>query len=137
MDDLLERLQRRGWRLTAQRRAVVEALNGENVHRTAEEVLERAHRLRPDVSRATVYNTLSELVAMGEVAEVAPVGRSTRYDPNAAHPHHHLLCVDCGDLVDVHVDLSDDLRPDNEALGGFEVTRVELVFSGSCSSCRG
>ncbi len=41
---LLERLRRRGWRLTAQRRVVAEALAGEHVHLTAEEVYERAAR---------------------------------------------------------------------------------------------
>ena len=135
MNDLLDRLRARGWRLTTQRRVVAEALNGENVHLTADDVHERAARILPDVSRATVYNTLNELVAMGEIAEVVPDGRSSRYDPNVVHPHHHLHCTECGRLDDVEVADIPRLVPDAEA-SGFAVAAVDVVFRGTCVRCR-
>ena len=67
---LLERLRAVGWRLTPQRRVIAEAMGGDHVHLTAEEVLERARGRLPEVSLATVYNTLNELVSMGEVQQV-------------------------------------------------------------------
>ena len=67
---LLERLRTRGWRVTPQRRAVAEVLTGDHVHLTADEVHERARARLPEVSLATVYNTLGELVDMGEVLEI-------------------------------------------------------------------
>ncbi|MFE2439439.1 Fur family transcriptional regulator, partial [Streptomyces sp. NPDC059409] len=75
MSDLLERLRERGWRLTAQRRVVAEVLDGDHVHLTADEVHARAARRLPEISRATVYNTLRELVHRAEVLEVSTVGR--------------------------------------------------------------
>ena len=128
MADLIERLRDRGWRMTAQRRAVAQALAGPNVHLTADEVLDRARAVVPETSRATVYNTLNELVEMGELGEVAPDGRSKRYDPNVVDSHHHLLCTECGSLQDVA-----DLVPDPAALAGsvsdFEITGVQIVFT--------
>jgi Fe2+ or Zn2+ uptake regulation protein len=70
---LPDRLQARGWRITPQRRAVLRALDGEHVH------------LVPEVSLATVYNTLNELVAMGEISEIrladGPPGTTPRWGP--------------------------------------------------------
>ena len=135
MNDLLDRLRARRWRLTAQRRVVAQALEGDNVHLTADEVLVRARELLPEISRATVYNTLNDLVLLGEVAEVADEGRSKRYDPNGAHPHQHLLCTVCGRLDDVVVDL-DACVPHPGDLGEFLIDEVDVVFRGRCLACR-
>ncbi|WP_344526244.1 Fur family transcriptional regulator [Streptomyces albiaxialis] len=136
MSDLLERLRARGWRMTAQRRVVAEVLAGEHVHLAADEVLERASALLPEISRTTVYNTLGELVALGEVTEVSTIGRAKLYDPNAHRPHHHLVCTDCGTIRDVHPD--GDLPaglPESERFG-FTVHAVEVTFRGRCADCR-
>ncbi|WP_175408145.1 Fur family transcriptional regulator [Streptomyces sp. TRM64462] len=135
MSNLLERLRRRGWRMTAQRRVVAEVLDGEHIHLTADEVLTRATARLPEISRATVYNTLGELVALGEVIEVSSVGRAKRYDPNAHHAHQHLVCSGCGAVRDVHPG-GDPLAalPDSERYG-FAVTGAEVTYRGLCPDC--
>jgi Fur family ferric uptake transcriptional regulator len=137
MSDLLERLRARGWRMTAQRRVVAEVLAGEHVHFTADEVLAHAITRLPEISRATVYNTLGELVSLGEVIEVATDGRAKRYDPNAHHPHQHLVCSDCGAIRDVHPG-GDPLAelPASERFG-FTVSEVEVTYRGRCPDCAG
>ncbi len=132
MEPLVVRLRDRGWRLTAQRRVIAEAMTGEHVHLAADEVYERARRALPEVSLATVYNTLNELVGMGELLEVAhPDGRK-RYDPNVDERHHHLLCVDCGRMLDVH---TDDPRLPDDQQHGFELLEVEITFRARCPDC--
>ncbi|MEV7520337.1 Fur family transcriptional regulator [Streptomyces sp. NPDC091371] len=135
MSDLLERLRERGWRMTSQRRVVAEVLEGEHVHLTADEVHARAAGLLPEISRATVYNVLSELVSLGEVAEVSAHGRAKRYDPNAHHPHQHLVCSGCGIIRDVHP-TGDPLAglPARERFG-FTVSGVEVTYRGLCPEC--
>ncbi|GHB51853.1 transcriptional repressor [Streptomyces cirratus] len=135
MSDLLERLRGRGWRMTSQRRVVAEVLDGEHVHLTADEVHARAVRLLPEISRATVYNALGELVLLGEVAEVSTDGRAKRYDPNARHPHQHLVCSGCGLIRDVHPS-GDPLShlPPGERFG-FTLSGVEVTYRGLCPSC--
>ncbi|MEU6976693.1 MULTISPECIES: Fur family transcriptional regulator [unclassified Streptomyces] len=135
MSNLLERLRRRGWRMTAQRRVVAEVLSGEHIHLTADEVLARATARLPEISRATVYNTLGELVSLGEILEVSSVGRAKRYDPNAHEAHQHLVCSGCGAVRDV--------RPEGDPLTGladadrfgFTVTAVEVTYRGLCPEC--
>ncbi|MFJ5553075.1 Fur family transcriptional regulator [Streptomyces sp. NPDC093225] len=135
MSTLLERLRGRGWRMTAQRRVVAEVLSGEHIHLTADEVLVRAAARLPEISRATVYNTLGELVALGEVTEVATDGRAKRYDPNAHRPHHHLVCGGCGTIRDVQPE-GDPLAalPASERFG-FTVSDAEVTYRGRCPAC--
>ncbi|AXK35936.1 transcriptional repressor [Streptomyces armeniacus] len=135
MSDLLERLRERGWRMTSQRRVVAEVLDGDHVHLTADEVHARAAQRLPEISRATVYNALGELVSLGEVTEVSTDGRARRYDPNAHLPHHHLVCSRCGTIRDVHpaADPLADL-PEEERFG-FTVSEAEVTYRGLCPSC--
>ncbi|MEJ8655369.1 MULTISPECIES: Fur family transcriptional regulator [Streptomyces] len=135
MSDLLQRLRDRGWRVTSQRRVVAEVLDGDHVHLTADEVHARAARRLPEISRATVYNTLGELVSLGEVMEVSTDGRAKRYDPNAHHPHQHLVCSACGTIRDVHPtgDPLTGLPP--EARFGFTVSEVQVTYRGLCPAC--
>ncbi|MGW8380081.1 Fur family transcriptional regulator [Streptomyces sp. ODS28] len=137
MSDLLERLRDRGWRLTAQRRVVAEVLDGDHVHYTADEVHARASEKLPEIARATVYNTLSELVTIGEVIEVATDGRAKRYDPNARHSHQHLVCSKCGAIRDVHP-MGDPIAslPEAERYG-FAIADAEVTYRGTCPDCRG
>ena len=135
MSDLLQRLRGRGWRVTSQRRVVAEVLDGDHVHLTADEVHARAAQRLPEISRATVYNTLGELVTLGEVLEVSTDGRAKRYDPNAHRPHHHLVCFRCGTIRDVHPTGSPLADLPAEERFGFTVSEVEVTYRGLCPSC--
>jgi len=129
---LVDRLRSRGWRLTAQRRVIAETMAGDHVHLAADEVLARARESLPEVSLATVYNTLNELVALGELLELTHADGRKRYDPNVTERHHHLVCVACGRMLDVHVDdphLPADQRHDFEVLG------VEVTYRARCPAC--
>jgi Fe2+ or Zn2+ uptake regulation protein len=134
---LLERLRKRGWPMTAQRRVIAEILAGEHVHLSAEEIFQRAAARLPEISRATVYNTLKKLTELGELLEVSSDERAKRYDPNASDPHHHLICQRCGLLRDVHPKGQGHLSLPSGERHGFDVTGVEIMFRGLCPSCVG
>ncbi len=121
--------------MTSQRRVVAEVLAGDHVHLTADEVHARAVARLPEIARATVYNTLGELVSLGEVVELSTDGRAKRYDPNAHRPHHHLVCSDCGIIRDVHP-TGDPLAvlPPTERFG-FTVSKVDVTYRGLCPAC--
>jgi Fe2+ or Zn2+ uptake regulation protein len=132
---LLDRLRERDWRLTAQRRVVAEVLSGPNVHLTAEEVLERAQQRLPEISRATVYNALTELVAMGEVAEVSTDERAKRYDPNPDHTHQHLVCDRCGRILDVNPGPGAVAALPDAERHGFVLRHADVTYRGVCPEC--
>lgn len=132
MRPLIDRLQDRGCRITAQRRVIAEVFTGEHLHFTADEVLTAARARLPEVSRATVYNTLNEFTAMGELLEVSHDDGKKRYDPNVAQRHHHLVCVDCDRILDVQATeptLSESERH------GFELLDVSVTFRARCPAC--
>ncbi len=123
--------------MTAQRRVIAEILAGEHVHLSAEEIFQRAVARLPEISRATVYNTLKKLTELGELLEVSSDERAKRYDPNASDPHHHLICQRCGLIRDVHPTGQGHLSLPSRERYGFQVTGVGIVFRGLCPSCAG
>jgi Fe2+ or Zn2+ uptake regulation protein len=132
---LADRIAARGWRVTPQRRAVLQALDGEHVHLSADQVLAAARRVVPEVSLATVYNALNELVSMGEVTEVRLADGSTRYDPKVGTDHHHLVCDGCGLIFDIEPHGVQGLSLPPAQRFGMTIETVEVVFRGRCSAC--
>ncbi|MEM9016327.1 MAG: transcriptional repressor [Verrucomicrobiota bacterium] len=95
-------IQDRGMRRTSQRDVIVEAAFENDDHFTAEELLTKARKIDPKTSRATTYRTISLLVDCGLLKEI-DLGRDERvYDPNFldSPDHNHLICVDCGTVVE-------------------------------------
>ncbi|MGH9044715.1 MAG: Fur family transcriptional regulator [Acidimicrobiales bacterium] len=135
MTALIDRLTERRWRMTAQRRVVAEVLVGEHVHLTAEELHGLCQQRLPEISLATVYNTVNELVGMDEVLEISTGDGAKRYDPNADKPHQHLICTSCGSLRDVFPQGAEALRLPPTQRHGFDVRDVDIVFKGLCPTC--
>lgn len=121
--------------MTSQRRAVAEVMVGEHVHLTAEDIHVAAQAVLPEISLATVYNTLNELVTMGEVQEISAGPGPKRYDPNTTAAHQHLLCVRCGALRDVMPAGADGLTLPPAQRHGFHLVDVDIVFRGLCPAC--
>lgn len=95
-------LGKRGMRRTGQRDVIVEAAFASDEHFSAEELLDRAKKIDPKTSRATLYRTIALLVDCGLLREI-DLGRDERvYDPNflESPDHNHLICVDCGKVVE-------------------------------------
>ncbi len=87
----------------------------------------------PAISLRTVYQTLNDLAAMGEVHAVDLGTGSARFDPNTG-PHHHLVCAVCGRVQDVEAEFPGVAVPDADACG-FTVDTTEIVFRGRCRDC--
>lgn len=119
-------------RITPQRRLIVERLAGDPGHPDAEAVYRQVRRTMPEVSLATVYNTLRALVEIGELVPVEDAG-GTRYDTNSGS-HHHLRCVACHRLVDVVRDFAGLNLPAAEA-AGYRILSHQVTFYGVCPEC--
>ena len=134
--DLLARLRTRSWRMTPQRRVVAEVLVGDHVHLTAEEIHDLAQVRLPEISRATVYNTLNELVAMDELLEVDVVNGPKRYDPNVTVEHDHLVCDSCHAIRDVPRSRKPPPVPEGDR-ADYLITAVDVTYRGLCPACAG
>jgi Fe2+ or Zn2+ uptake regulation protein len=132
-DELTELFRSQGLKVTPQRQRIFQALYGTDEHPTAEAVHEAVRIDMPTVSLRTVYQTLNDLAAMGEIVHLDLGTGSSRFDPNL-DPHHHLVCDECGKVHDVYVDFTDVQVPDGHDRG-FLVTSTEVVFRGRCAEC--
>ena len=132
---LTKLFRQNGLRITPQRRAIFELLAKDDSHPTADEVYQRVLSVMPDVSQTTVYNTLRELTALGQLNPVADLGKGgTRYDTNSNH-HHHLSCLRCHALMDIGLDVGHLEIPPEEA-AGYRMVKSQVTFFGICPDCQ-
>jgi len=135
VEQILDEFHQNERKITPQRRAILEVLVGDDSHPTVDEIYQRVLPVMPDVSRTTVYNTLHELIALGELVEVQSLSEGgSRYDTDT-HQHHHLFCVHCHALIDIDHDF-DGLSLPAEDASGYQILRQQVTFYGICPDCQ-
>ena len=136
--ELTELFRARGLKVTPQRQAIFRILHGHEAlgtaaHPTADSVYASVRDEMPTISLRTVYQTLNDLAAMGEVNALDLGTGSVRFDPNL-DAHHHLVCDVCGRVEDLYAAF-DDVKVPRGQRHGFNVTATEIVFRGTCATC--
>jgi Fur family transcriptional regulator, stress-responsive regulator len=131
-NELVAAFRAQGLKVTPQRQLLFKLLHDNRSHPTAEALYTVASELMPGISLRTIYQTLNDLAAMGELQVVSVGAGSSRFDPNVDH-HHHAQCSICGTVADVYVDDLQALTIDG--LDGFTPDRAHIVFSGICRNC--
>ena len=121
-----------GLKVTPQRQLLFRLLHANMTHPTAEALYAVASDLMPGISLRTVYQTLTDLTAMGELQLLDLGNGATRFDPNVG-THHHIVCRICNTVADVYVEGADGL--DVAGLDGFTIDRSDIVFHGMCATC--
>lgn len=133
---ILQRITRAGYRLTKPRRAILEAVSTRQGHFRAEDILEEARQAAPRTGRATVYRTLLMLAELGLVEQLHLGEGSHSFVMGDTGHHHHLICSQCGKVIEVH---GCELPPAISALAGRERFLIEghqLEVYGRCRSCQ-
>ena len=132
----VETLRRAGLRVTSQRVAVCEYLARTKVHPTTSQVFDAVRKRHPDISQATVYNTLNTLRDLGAIVEISAGTEHTRYEPDPS-PHINLVCLRCHQVSDLQDNVSPDLLMDNIFQNtGFRATSLQVQVSGFCPECQ-
>lgn len=133
--DPAERLRRKGFKVTAQRLAVLRAVAG-RPHLTAEEVAELVRDDIGTVSPRAVYDAVGVLADIGLLRRIQPSGSAARYEDRVGDNHHHVVCRKCGTMVDV--DCAVGSAPCLEAVddAGYDIDEAEVIYWGHCPACR-
>lgn len=132
---IADELSQKGLRMTPQRLMIVTAVENSANHISAEEIYSQVIKKYPNVNISTVYRTLDTLADMKLVTKTDLGDGRVRYHPADKGHHHHLVCRECGAIIDL----------DEKALTGIQKTLLNdynfiadlrhLGISGICVKC--
>ncbi len=141
--ETVQRLRQKGYRLTPQRLAVLEAIKAGPGHMSVNDVLAHVQAQYPTLTVPTVYRILQWLKGVNLVAETDLGAGCHIYEYIADHHHHHLVCTQCNKIID-YTDFIDDevelLNQTEKGLGQkykFKITNHLIQFYGVCEKCNG
>ena len=139
MNRIKELVKAKGYKLTSQRRAILDIiLKNEGKHMSTEEVFLEVKKVYPEIGLATVYRTMLLLEEMQVLLRHNFDDGRNRYEynhPEEDHHHHHLICKKCGKVFEVEEDLLEELEIKIEQKYKFKVMDHKVQFMGYCSEC--
>lgn len=117
-----------------QREAIKEFLCTRKDHPTADMVYRSVRQQNPNISLGTVYRNLTLLSEAGEINRLNMGDGVDHFDADTS-PHYHLLCTECGGIVDLKMDSIESLTDIASAGFGGHVAGHVTYFYGTCCSC--
>lgn len=135
LKEALDTLKTTGVRITPQRHAILEYLIQAMSHPTADDIYKALEGKFPNMSVATVYNNLRVFREAGLVKELTYGDSSSRFD-FVTNDHYHMICEDCGKIVDFHYPGLDEVEHFASHVTGFKVNSHRMEIYGSCQTCQ-
>lgn len=140
IEKLKTNLKEKGYKLTPQRRAIVDIIiQNAGCHLTTEELYDLVKNECPEIGLATVYRTVQLLEELGVVSKLDLNDGCYRYElvrEDENHQHHHLICSQCGKVIEVQGDLLEVLEHEIESKYDFKIRNHSVKFYGICSDCK-
>ncbi len=118
-------------RITEQRKLITEIIQKRPVHLTAEQIYLAAKERMPSIAVGTVYRNLRLMEKASEIRRISIPDAPDRFD-RTTRVHDHLLCRECGDLLDVCFENLQETLAQNTAM---QIDSYELMLYGICESC--
>lgn len=132
-----EFLQRKGLKLTKERKAILREIFSLHGHFDPEDLLIRLRKKGNRVSKASIYRTIPLLIESGLIEEVIKVDKHAHYEHTYGHGHHdHMICMACGKVAEFHSKALEDLQERLCKEDGFTGISHTLEIRGYCKKCR-
>ena len=132
-----EHLRRAGYKRTGQRDLILSVFLQTEGHLSAEDLYQQVKSKDPTVGFTTVYRTLKLLGECGLAREERLGDGRRRYEHQFNHQHHdHLICTDCGELIEFYSEVIEKKQDEIAATYGFQPTHHSLRIFGICQACR-
>lgn len=140
MVDIRQKFQEKQYKLTPQRRIILEAfVDHQDEHLSAEDVHTIVRQHSSEIGLATVYRTL-ELFSELDVLQKMDFGDGrSRYEINektTPHHHHHLICLSCSKVKEFEDDLLETLETVISRKSNFTIVDHQVKFYGYCEECQ-
>lgn len=136
LQQMIKRLKESESRITPQRYAVLNVLAKSPDHPSAESIHAELNDNYPTMSLATVYKTINLLKREGEILELEFSDLGNRYDGNKPYPHPHVICTECGKIIDPSQLHLDKITSKMMEETGFNILTHRLDFFGICPDCQ-
>lgn len=135
-DALFRALREQGMRVTPQREIILTALHDFDDHASAEDIFRRVQMRSAAIDISTVYRTLELLQEMKMLAVVDAADGQRRYALRHTHDEHaHLVCDECGRVMQVDPEPLRELARALQQAYGFTLDDRHFSLPGRCASC--
>ncbi len=134
-EDIGSKLSEQGYRLTPQRMMILSAIENSDDHISAEDIHAQIATTYPHINISTVYRTLELLKRQGLVTETDLGGGRVRYHPVDKGHHHHLVCQECGAIIDLDESVLTPLKTVLLREYKFIADLRHLAIFGRCVNC--
>jgi Fur family ferric uptake transcriptional regulator len=132
--DYPRKMRRSGYRVTPQRKAILDVICDAGRRVRVEEIITRLEKRSPTLNRATVYRNLLFLQKM-RLVTASGSGKARKFEIASLQPHHHLVCRICGKEEGLNNKLIDRLRVMIRKEHRFIIDNDHLSFQGLCPRC--
>lgn len=132
-----DHLKRAGFKRTAQRELILDVFLKTEGHSSAEDLYHIVKEQDPSVGFTTVYRTLKLLAECGLARQERLGDGRTRYEHQYNHQHHdHLICTDCGELIEFYSEVIEKKQDEIARQYKFKPTHHSLRIFGLCRACQ-
>jgi Fe2+ or Zn2+ uptake regulation protein len=127
--EIIEKLRNKGVKVTPQRIAIIDYLQKNKIHPSADEIYSALMPEYPTLSLATIYNTLDMLADLDELVKLQIAGDRVNFDYDTV-PHQHFYCRECKKIYDIFEDIKNAKK-----IQGNLIEEVHTFYKGVCKSC--
>lgn len=136
VEALGEIVRQQGYRWTATRAAIADALLASEGHITADKLVDLVREKMPKIGRMTVYRTLELLTELGVLRPVYQGTGAAHYVVLEQGHHHHLVCSRCDLVIEFERCRVDEMSAALAERFGFEIQGHLLEIFGLCAGCQ-
>ncbi|MGE5630442.1 MAG: Fur family transcriptional regulator [Caulobacteraceae bacterium] len=130
-------LKEKGYKLTGQRRLIVEIFEEQPGPYTAQEIYSKARLKNENINFSTIYRNLELLSSLNIVNKLNISSGTSHFELCRLGHHHHLICKGCGEMQEIDICPFGQLEEEKLRSVGFEPTEHRFEIFGYCSKCAG
>lgn len=128
-------LKEQGYKLTGQRKIIIDVFEECPAHYTAQEIFEKVKVQNPNINFSTVYRNLELLCKLGVIHKLNINSGISHFELTHNEHHHHLICIKCGDMQSIHMCPYGNLQINELDDLGFVPVEHKFEIYGYCKNC--